>query len=270
MPNDQVVVITGASRGMGAAAATWLAGVGVKVALLARSEHALTQLTASIEAAGGAALPLVVDVADGSACLEAAAKVRHHFNRIDALINNAGVLEPLAPVSAVDTGAWRRNIEVNLIGPVAMTRAVLPDLKKQQGRVINVSSGAAVRPIKAWSAYCAAKAALNHFTRVLAAEEPRVTAVAVRPGVVDTQMQAVIRRQGPGMMAADMVAYFTQLKADDKLIPAHLPARSLAWLALHAPAALSGEFVEHTDPQIFQPALDYFGDNFKPLLSTDF
>ena len=147
-----------------------------------------------------------------------------------------------------------------------MTQAALPELKKQRGRIVNVSSGASQHPIEAWSAYCAAKAGLNHFTRVLAAEEPAVTVVAVRPGVVDTQMQAVIRQEGPGMMTDAKVAYFQGLQTDGKLQPAHVPARSLAWLALHAPIEMSGTYVESTDPRILQPALDFFGDQFETLL----
>ncbi len=263
MSVDHVVVITGASRGLGAATALWLARVGAKVALLARSETALNQLAAEIERSGGSALPLVTDLVDPDACHAAVSAIRKHYHRIDALINNAGVLEPIANVAEVDPAAFRRNFDLNFMAPFTLTQALLPDLKQRRGRIINVSSGAAQHAVEAWSAYCSAKAALNHFSAVLAAEEPTLTVVALRPGVIDTGMQAVIRAKGSGHMSADKVAYFKQLKSNQQLEPPMVPARCMAWLALKAPKRLSGSFVDYADPQIDQPARDYFGDRFE-------
>ena len=91
------------------------------------------------------------------------------------------------------------------MAPFYLTRAAVSKLRNTGGRIVNVSSGAANLALENISAYCAAKAALNHFTAVLAAEEPFITALAVRPGVVDTGMQTFIRNEGPKAMPPDLI-----------------------------------------------------------------
>jgi NAD(P)-dependent dehydrogenase (short-subunit alcohol dehydrogenase family) len=124
-----------------------------------------------------------------------------------------------------------------------------------------VSSGAANLALESISAYCTAKAALNHFTRVLAVEEPELTALAVRPGVVDTDMQTFIRQEGPRAMPPDQADYYRQLKDRGELEPAAIPARSIAWLALYAPREFSGRFLDYDDDRISKPALEVFGES---------
>ena len=140
-----------------------------------------------------------------------------------------------------------------------MSMAAIPELRDQNGRIVNVSSGAAHHVIVAASAYCAAKAALNQFSRVLAAEELDLTVIAVRPGVVDTRMQELLRSEGPGKMPPEQAAYYTDLHTAGRLEPPHVPARAIAWLALHAPHEWSGAFMNYDDPQIVEPALAAFG-----------
>ncbi|MGD9237614.1 MAG: SDR family NAD(P)-dependent oxidoreductase, partial [Desulfobacterales bacterium] len=189
----------------------------------------------------------------------AVARTLERFGRLDAVVNNAGMVEPLAPVSGSDVDRWQYNIGVNLLGPFYLIRAAIAELRRQSGRIVNVSSGAATTPIENASAYCAAKAALNHFSRVLAAEEPRVTVVAVRPGVVDTQMQDTIRQKGAGVMSAEQLAYYQNLKVRGQLEKPEVPGRAIAWLALQAPVEFSGQFLNYDDPPISQPALAFFG-----------
>ncbi len=256
-----VVIVTGASRGMGAAAARWLGKSGAAVAITGRDQRSLADVADAVAAAGGVPLPLPGDVSDPEACARIVADVLHRFGRLDGLINNAGILEPLASAAASDRDAWRHNIEVNLLGPYYMTVAALDPLRKTRGRIVNVSSGAAVNAVAGWSAYCAAKAGVTHFTRVLAVEEPDVTAVSLRPGVVDTDMQGVIREKGPGNMESDKAAYFRNLKAEGKLEPPEIPGRAMAWLALRAPREWSGRFLEYNDPEIRDPARAMLGDD---------
>ena len=109
------------------------------------------------------------------------------------------------------------------------------------------------------SAYCTGKAALNHLTRVLAAEEPAVTALTVRPGVVDTDMQAILRNEADNAMPVEQIAYYRQLKERGELEPPQIPARAIAWLALHAPREFSGRFLDYDDPRISRPAAQVFG-----------
>ncbi len=167
------------------------------------------------------------------------------FGRLDALVNNAGVITPLAPVAHAEAAAWEHNWRVNLLAPVMLVRHALPYLRQSRGRVINVSSGAAVHAFAGWGAYCSAKAALNHFTAVLAAEEPEVTTIAFRPGIVDTDMQAVIRAQGAEAMPPALYQRFLDYKAKGRLVAPEIVGRILAHLALAAPAEWSGRFIAY-------------------------
>jgi NAD(P)-dependent dehydrogenase (short-subunit alcohol dehydrogenase family) len=169
---------------------------------------------------------------------------------LDGLVNNAGVLEPVALLAEADPAGWRTNIEVNLLGPFYLTHFALPHLRPRRGRVINVSSGAAVKTTEGWSAYSTAKAALNHFTRLLAAEEPEVVAVALRPGVVDTAMQATIREEGQEGMTGESHEKFVQYHEQGQLLPPEKPGRALALLALYAPHEWSGEFIAWDAPRV--------------------
>jgi len=258
MNDKAVVIITGASRGLGASIAHWLGKNGNKVMLAARSEDRLLQCADEVEKLGGKALAVTMDVSDPEACRSLIAKTLDTFGRIDGVVNNAGVVTPLASIENADPSAWKYCLGVNLIGPFQMTKFSLPYLRISKGRLINVSSGASKIPIESAAAYCASKAALNHFTSVLAAEEPGITTVAVRPGVVDTDMQAYLRKQGPVVMPKNTANFYLDLKQEGKLEPPKTPARSIAWLALHAPGEMSGSFRSYDDSDIIGPASKFF------------
>ena len=239
--------------------AHWLARSGAAVTLVARSEENLQQVAADVRRQGGSAHVVAADVSDVDACRRTVESTLELFGRIDALVNNAGVVQPLAPIADTNPDEWRRNIEVNLFAPYYLVRAAIATLRQHNGRIVNVSSGAANLALETVSAYCTGKAALNHFTRVLAAEEPTVTALAVRPGVVDTDMQAILRSEAGNGMPAEQMAYYRQLKERGELEPPEIPARAIAWLALYAPREFSGRFLDYDDPHISQPAQDVFG-----------
>jgi NAD(P)-dependent dehydrogenase (short-subunit alcohol dehydrogenase family) len=245
-----VVIFTGASRGLGAAAARLAAEMGAAVVLNARSVERLDRIAEEIQGADGAVLAVPGDVSLPEDCQRIVARTLEHFGRLDALVNNAGVLEPIAAFADADPGAWARNLAVNLIGAVNLTRAALPHLRAARGRVVHVSSGAAINPIPGWSAYCTAKAALHQFSRVLALEATQVASISLRPGVVDTGMQALIREQGADGMPAERHARFVRLHAEGELLPPQVPGRALALLALHAPHEWSGEFIQWDDARI--------------------
>ena len=259
MTTKSVVIVTGASRGLGAAAARWLAQAGAAVTLVARSQEKLMEVAADVRRRGGTPHAFRADVSDSHACRSAVETTLDHFGRIDALVNNAGVVQPLAPIADTRPEEWRRSIEVNLLAPFYLVRAAIAELRRHNGRVVNVSSGAATMALATVSAYCTGKAALNHFTRVLAAEEPAVTALTVRPGVVDTDMQAVLRNEADNAMPLEQIAYYRQLKERGELEPPQIPARAIAWLALSAPREFSGQFLDYDDPRISRPADQFFG-----------
>ena len=263
MSDNPVVIVTGASRGIGASVARWLGKVGACVTLVARSPEPLERVGQDVEHLGGVALTIHGDVAKEETCLRTVKKTIDRFGHLDALVSNAAIFEPIASVAHADAEAWRHNIEVNLLGPFLMAKAGIPHLLRQKGRIINVSSGAANTPVQAASAYCASKAALVQFTRVLAAEEPSLTVLALRPGMVDTEMHALIRREGPKAMSSEQVAYYQSLKTEGELEPPSVPARSLAWLSLHAPRDWSGQFLNYDDPRIIGPSIAFFGEHLE-------
>jgi len=244
--NSPVILLTGASRGLGAAIAKILSARGAALVLNARDESALDALAAEIHAAEVVA----GDIANPETASRMVEAARARFGRIDSIINNAAVIEPIAPIANADSSAWLRHFQINLIGAVNLTKAALPALRETRGRVVNVSSGAAVSAMRGWGAYCASKAALNHFTRVLAAEEPDITALAVRPGIVDTPMQATLREKGRGNMPEEDYARFLHYYEAGMLMPPEIPGKAIAALALFAPHAWSGEFLSWDDARV--------------------
>lgn len=222
----KVVVITGASRGIGAAAAQVFAGAGAQVALLARSGDTVADLAAGI---GPAALALPCDVADAGAVSAAVAAVVARFGRLDVLINNAGVIDPIARLAEADPAAWGRSVDINLKGVFHGIRAALPVMKAQGGgTVITVSSGAATSAYEGWSAYCAAKAGALMLTQALHLEEGGngIRALGLSPGTVATEMQVRIKASGINPVS----------ELDPSVhVPADWPARALLWMC--GPAA---------------------------------
>ena len=246
----QTLIITGASRGLGAAAAQVAGRLGVNVVLSARSAGELEAVAQSIREAGGMAIAVPGDISRLEDCRILVQEAIDRSGRLDALINNAGIIEPIAPIADADPAVWEQNLAINVLGPMMLTQSALPHLRQNQGRVINVSSGAAVNPVPGWSAYCAAKSALNHFNNVLAVEETSITAIAFRPGVVDTEMQSVIRQQGAGGMPEGAHARFVAYHEQGELLPPEVPGMALAIVALHAPPEWSGEFIAWDEERV--------------------
>ncbi len=217
----KVVAITGASRGIGAAAARVFAAAGAKVALLARSEREIDALAAEI---GPAALALRCDVADWASVQQAVATVVQRFGRLDVLVNNAGTIDPIARLADVDPAAWGRAVDVNLKGVFHGLRAAIPVMRAQgSGTIITVSSGAARAALEGWSSYCAGKAGALMLTQAAHLEEgPHgIRVLGLSPGTVATEMQVKIKASGINPLSQLDPAVH---------IPADWPARALLWM----------------------------------------
>lgn len=217
----KVVAITGASRGIGAAAARVFADAGAKVALLARSASEIEALAAEI---GSDALAVVCDVADWDSVQAAVADVLARFGRLDVWIGNAGVIEPISRLSEADPADWARAVQINLTGVFHGMRAVLPVMKAQgEGTVITISSGAAHNALEGWSAYCASKAGAAMLTRAAHQEEGAhgLRIMGLSPGTVATDMQVKIKASGVNPVSQlDFAVH----------IPADWPAKCLLWM----------------------------------------
>ncbi len=237
---DKVVVITGASRGIGAAAAIEMAKSGAKVALLARNRDAIDQIAADI---GDAAIAIACDVANADQVTVAFDQVVSHFGQIDVVINNAGIIDPIARLGDADADAWGNLIDVNLKGAFYGVQAALRHMPTG-GTIITVSSGAASNPIAGWSAYCASKAGAAMLTRCLDLEyrDAGIRAFGLSPGTVATQMQKDIKDSSVDNRVR-------QLDWSDH-IPPEWPARALAWMCTPAADDLIGTEISLRDDDI--------------------
>ena len=187
---NRVVVVTGASSGIGRETALLFARLGARVALVARRRELLEAVANEARAAGGRAMVASADVGDARATRAAIGRVRRAWGRIDVLVNNAGVLRP-ASVARIKAGDLEAMLRVNLFGPLFVTQAALPTLLRHRGgSVVNVASLAGRRGITPLGGYCATKFALVGLTEALRTEvAPDVLHVGVvLPGVVETPM----------------------------------------------------------------------------------
>ncbi len=237
----KTVVITGASRGIGAAAARAFAEAGANVVLLARDRDALADLAGEI---GSVALAVPCDVArfwEVEAAVEAGIEA---FGGIDILINNAGMIDPIARLDAVDPDAWGQLIDVNVKGVFHGVRAVLPAMQSRgAGTIINISSGAATNALEGWSAYCSSKAAVLMLTRAVDKEmaEQGIRCLGLSPGTVATQMQRDIKASG--------INPVSQLDWSDH-IPPEWPAKALVWMCGAEADGHLGQDISLRDPEI--------------------
>lgn len=239
MVEGKVVAITGASRGIGAAAAREFAGLGAKVVLLARSRDAIAELAGEI---GENALAVPCDVARYWEVEAAFGAAVDTFGSLDVVINNAGVIEPVARIEDTDPDAWGQVIDINLKGTFNGIRAALPHMRAG-GTILNISSGAATNPLEGWSHYCASKAAALMLTRSVHKEmgEKGIRALGLSPGTVATQMQVEIKASAMNPVAA--------LEWSDH-IPPEWPAKTLAWMCTEAADAYLGGDISLRDEGI--------------------
>lgn len=217
----KTVLITGASRGIGAEAARVFAGAGANVVLLARSADEINALATEI---GNAAMALTCDVADYTQVETAVQATVEKFGGLDVLIGNASVIAPISHLRDADPAAWGQAIDINLKGVFHGMRAALPVmLKSGGGTVLTLSSGAAHGPVEAWSHYCSSKAGAAMMTACLDKEEREngIRALGLSPGTVATDMQRKIKASG--------INPVSKLAWEDH-IPAEWVARALLWM----------------------------------------
>jgi NAD(P)-dependent dehydrogenase (short-subunit alcohol dehydrogenase family) len=250
----RVAIVTGASKGIGAATALHLAAQGARVVLAARSAAAIETVAAQIAAAGGQALAVPCDVADAAAVAALAARTVETFGGPDLLVNNAAVIEPIGHLADTDAGEWGRGLDINVKGVYLAIRAVIPAmLAKGGGTIVNISSGAATNALEGWSLYCASKAAVLSLTRSVHKEygERGIACVGLSPGTVATDMQRQIRASGMNPVSQmDFEAH----------IPPEWVAQAIAHLAgpLGAEHA-GGDFTLKTDAARAQVGLPPIG-----------
>ena len=182
------MLVTGAGRGIGRAVARALAGAGARVTVVSRTASELDSLVREIEAAGGRAHAFPADLTRAADCAGAVAAAVENGGGLRVLVNNAGV-GGFAPVAETSDELWEQVLGLNLTAVFRLTRASLPHLSKQGGHVFMVSSLAGQNAIAGMAAYCASKAALDHFSACLMLEvrQKGVKVTTLAPGSVDTE-----------------------------------------------------------------------------------
>ena len=188
MPLDKVVLITGASSGIGAGIARELGAAGASLMLGARRTDRLDALAQEIRAAGGEARIRRLDVTDRSDVAAFADAGREAFGRIDVIVNNAGVM-PLSLLASLKVEEWDRMIDVNIKGVLYGIAAVLPQMTAQgSGHVINIASIGALAVSPAAAVYCATKFAVRAISDGLRQEHEELRVTCVHPGVVESEL----------------------------------------------------------------------------------
>lgn len=239
--SGKTVLITGASRGIGAAAARVFAAAGAGVAMVARSSDAIAALADEI---GSASLAIPCDVSQCGEVEEAVETTVSAFGGLDILINNAGAIEPISTLWLSDPDDWSHVFDINLKGVYYGTRAALRVMMEAgSGTILNLSSGAAGNPLEGWSHYCSSKAAAAMLTRCVDLEcrANGIRSIGLTPGTVATEMQREIKASG--------VNPVSELDWSDH-IPPEWPAKALLWMCSSDADEFLGQDVSLRDPEI--------------------
>ncbi|MGQ3888818.1 SDR family NAD(P)-dependent oxidoreductase [Legionella sp. CNM-1927-20] len=216
-------IITGGGSGIGRALAHLLAEQGQEVLIVGRREPVLK------EAASYSPLISIcctdVSTSEGQQVILTALNSK---STIRGLVHNAGIIEPIAPITQITEQAWQQTLATNLNAPLFLTQLLIKKLNG--GRVLTIGSGAAYFPVVGWTAYCVSKAALAMLTHCWQLECKTVSFASVKPGIIDTDMQALIRQSHS--MDNKELEFFKALKEQNRLVSPETVALFLSWLLL--------------------------------------
>ena len=190
---NKVVIITGASSGLGEATARHLAKNGAKLMLAARREDRLEKLVSEIQQDGGTAKYQITDVTDKSQVEALAKATKDAYGRIDVLVNNAGLM-PLSPLAETKVDEWEKMVDVNIKGVLYNIAAVMPVMLQQEsGHIVNISSVAGHKVFPAGAVYCATKFAVKALSEGIRLEsDGKIRSTNISPGAVDTELTNTI------------------------------------------------------------------------------
>jgi NADP-dependent 3-hydroxy acid dehydrogenase YdfG len=214
---DKVAIVTGASSGIGEATAIALAKEGAKVVIVARRTDRLGALAQTIEAQGGEVLAVTTDATNEIQIQELIAKTHATWGRIDILINNAGVML-LGNIHGANTADWKRMLDLNVLGLMYSTHAVLPIMKAQHsGQIVNVSSVAGRIARAGMGVYSATKFAVNAFSEALRQEvyQDNIRVTLIEPGLVATELPNHITDPDAKVWAQEVYDSVRRLDSED-------------------------------------------------------
>lgn len=238
-----VVIVTGASRGIGLATVRSLL-VENNAIVAALSRTAPAELTQLADTHKDSLSIHKCDIANESELTKTISGIVDTHGRLDGLVLNAAVLEPLGRIAdtRITLDAWKAHFDINVFSLVTAIRPSIAALRASKGRIIFISSGSSVGNTPANGPYNAAKAAMNSICRTLAAEEPDITCLALRPGLVDTAMQTTMRGAGHILEAANH-QIFVRAYEEGTLVRPEQSGHVVAALSLRAAKSLHGQYV---------------------------
>jgi NAD(P)-dependent dehydrogenase (short-subunit alcohol dehydrogenase family) len=248
MLENRCAIITGGSMGLGFEIAKKYLEAGASLMICARNEVLLDKAALDLTKLAGTGqlvLALSADVSnpkDVTALVHAALR---EFGRLDVLVNNAGVAGPTGPVENVDWEEWIRTIEINLLGSVLLSRAVLPHFKKvEHGKIIQLSGGGATNPLPMLSAYAVSKAAIIRFVETLAEEtrQHHIDVNAIAPGALNTRMLDELLAAGPERIGSALHARSLQQKQNGG-VPFHKGADLAVFLGSSLSDGITGKLL---------------------------
>ena len=217
--SGKVAMISGGSKGLGAALAKRFAAEGAAVSLCARNAAELESVVGEIEASGGRALGVVADVTSEADMASWVAETRATLGPVDVLVNNASLLGQRLPIEQYSADVWRQVLDVNLTGAFLFAKAAIPALRETGGSMIHISSGVGDHGRPLWGAYCASKNGVEALSEMLAGElaADGVRSNAVDPGSMRTEMRAeAYPEEDPGQVPtpAEVADIFVWLASD--------------------------------------------------------
>jgi len=218
LAQNKVIVISGASSGLGRALAIDAAQRGARVVIIARRRNTLERLRNTINDDGGNVIAFPIDISSPDAVIKAFSSIESLWGRIDILFNAAGTAEPIKRLEHVSNAELEQSLRTNVLGLYLITRETVKRmLAKREGTIINLTSGAGQKPYVGWSCYCSQKAAVDMFTKTVALEleHKLIRIAAISPGPFESRMQEVIRNTAEFQFPAK--EKFVQLLQKNKL-----------------------------------------------------
>ncbi|KAG0670361.1 hypothetical protein C6P45_002494 [Maudiozyma exigua] len=246
----KVIIVTGVSRGIGRSIVDTIFKLSPDTIVygIARSEKPLQELKSTY---GDNFYYVVGDITDASKLEQLTQNAISQHGKIDSVVANAGVLEPVESIHNADIDAWKKLYDINFFSIVSLVKITLPYVSKSNGNYVFVSSDASTMYFSNWGAYGSSKAALNHLALTVANEEKSVKCLAVAPGIFDTSMQVNIRENVGSNMSKEHHEMFKDLKASNKLLDSNVPATVYSKLALNGiPEAINGTYISFDAPEL--------------------
>ncbi|KAK9459225.1 uncharacterized protein V1516DRAFT_642921 [Lipomyces oligophaga] len=237
-----VYIVTGASRGLGFKTATKLlsAPYSANVVAVARTEEALKKL---VEQFPNQVACVAGDISNYDVGVKAVNTAIEKFGQLDGIVFNAAVIGPVAPIAEVEIEQFKKSFDINFFSSLVTLKAAIPYLRKSKGHVVFVSSIASGEAhYYGWEAYGSSKACVNHLAATLAEEEPEIFAIAIDPGVMDSDMQKEIRSEHGSNMKPWHIEYLNKVKADGSIASTEGPAEVMSKIVVKGPSELNGSY----------------------------